>query len=55
MFSSIHLKDTGDSNADRKVAMNRVNPRYVLRNYMLLSVFDAATNAGKAESISLRR
>ncbi len=36
------IKDDGTSDADRKAAMNNVNPKYVLRNYMAQLAIDDA-------------
>ncbi|GAQ87461.1 hypothetical protein KFL_003540140 [Klebsormidium nitens] len=49
------LKDAGDSDSDRKKAMNRVNPRYVLRNYMLQNAIAAAETGDYGEVRTLLR
>lgn len=39
-----HLQQETRTNANRKAAMNSVNPKYVLRNYMAQLAIDAANN-----------
>jgi uncharacterized protein YdiU (UPF0061 family) len=44
-----NVVDEGVSEADRKALMNSVNPRYVLRNYMLQSAIDMAEQGDFSE------
>jgi uncharacterized protein YdiU (UPF0061 family) len=42
VFLSVQLTSSGVSDEERKAAMNLVNPKYVLRNYLCQSAIDAA-------------
>lgn len=43
------VQQDGTSDADRKVAMNRVNPKYVLRNYLAQQAIDKAEGGDFSE------
>eukprot|EP00246_Nothoceros_aenigmaticus_P010001 TRINITY_DN26287_c0_g1_i1.p1 TRINITY_DN26287_c0_g1~~TRINITY_DN26287_c0_g1_i1.p1 ORF type:complete len:642 (-),score=112.96 TRINITY_DN26287_c0_g1_i1:698-2437(-) len=43
------LRSDGTSDAERKAAMDRMNPKYVLRNYLLQTAIDAAEQGDFSE------
>ncbi|GAQ88893.1 hypothetical protein KFL_004670100 [Klebsormidium nitens] len=51
----VKLKKQGTPDAERKAAIDRVNPRYVLRNYMLQNAIDAAEKGDFGEVRTLLR
>lgn len=42
LFYFLQLSTTGVSDEERKISMNSINPKYILRNYLCQSAIDAA-------------